>query len=104
MASSALTAVHSGAAARNSPATALWRLPATPCPGIRVRQDQLRLYYLTVDYDLGWSHFTETTSYNTLTTIGSQDYTGEFAPIFDPIYNNPDLGFAAAYNISHKTN
>jgi iron complex outermembrane recepter protein len=61
-----------------------------------------RLYYVTIDYDLGWSKFTETTSYNMVTTDSSQDYTGDFAPLFDSLFNVPDLGYAAAYNIAQN--
>jgi len=71
-------------------------------PGSEYYQTEVRLYYLTVNYDLGWSQFTETTSYNTVKTSSSQDYTLDFAGVFGAPYDAPDLGFAAAYGITQN--
>jgi outer membrane receptor protein involved in Fe transport len=69
-------------------------------PGSEFYRTEVRLYYLTVNYDLKWAQFTETTSYNTVRTTSSQDYTLDFGGgIFGPPYDAPDLGFAAAYDI-----
>ena len=72
-------------------------------PGAERYKTEVRLYYLTVGYDFGWSQFTETTSYNTLKTHSSQDYTQSFGGgLFGPPYDAADLGFAGAYAITQN--
>jgi outer membrane receptor protein involved in Fe transport len=72
-------------------------------PGSEYYKTEVRLYYLTVGYDFGWSQFTETTSYNTVKTDSSQDYTQQFGGgVFGPPYDATDLGFAAAYGITQN--
>lgn len=72
-------------------------------PGSEKYKTEVRLYYLTVGYDFGWSQFTETTSYNTVKTRSSQDYTQQFGGgLFGPPYDAPDLGFLGAYDISQN--
>ena len=68
-------------------------------PGSEFYTTGVRLYYLTVNYDFGWSQFTETTSYNTVRTRSSQDSTQSFGGIFPPPYDAADVGFAAVYDI-----
>jgi outer membrane receptor protein involved in Fe transport len=67
--------------------------------GSEYYQTQMRLYFVTADYDLGWGHLNETTSYNTLRYHGSQDESQGFASFFP---NISGIGVSALYGISEN--